>query len=429
MQDLGPDAFPRHLSGLLFDDARAHHWVTAVHDGARARALSPSDALTLGVLLARSSTTGRGETARAAEAALGRSVARRTLRSEVVRDAARLADEVALASSAGRGEGAADTHPWLRDAVPALIGALLRADFPRAWALAEESAPLVAALATRRRDADALVPLLETLVRAARGKQATRSDRVDEDDDGRSAVRASAGARALSAALSAVPSTTLATARAWRLLVDAAPACATGAPDARAPTPLMSAVGRALARVSKSSEDRRDELCGTIESKLNGSARARGVGLELLRAVLSAPERPFPLSHVALSVRWALHAASTVDETRDADEASSKTQEIAHGLAISAAATLVAAARYLAPGRPRGDSRRVARAPLASAGARVALRRGRGCARVHRAGARARAFRRAPASGHGLRAVPRRSGADGARRPRGVQGARDARPD
>jgi hypothetical protein len=84
----------------------------------------------------------------------------------------------------------------------------LRADFPRAWALAEESAPLVAALATRRRDADALVPLLETLVRAARGKQATRSDRVDEDDDGRSAVRASAGARALSAALSAVPSTT-----------------------------------------------------------------------------------------------------------------------------------------------------------------------------------------------------------------------------
>jgi hypothetical protein len=38
-----------------------------------------------------------------------------------------------------------------------------------------------------------------------------------------------------------------------------------------------------------------------------------------------------------------------VDETRDADEASSKTQEIAHGLAISAAATLVAAARYLAP--------------------------------------------------------------------------------
>ena len=70
MQDLGPDAFPRHLSGLLFDDARAHHWVTAVHDGARARALSPSDALTLGVLLARSSTTGRGETARAAEAAL-----------------------------------------------------------------------------------------------------------------------------------------------------------------------------------------------------------------------------------------------------------------------------------------------------------------------------------------------------------------------
>ena len=111
----------------------------------------------------------------------------------------------------------------------------------------------------------------------------------------------------------------------------------------------MSAVGRALARVSKSSEQRRDELCGTIESKLNGSARARGVGLELLRAVLSAPERPFPLSHVALSVRWALHAASAVDETRDVGDTSSETEAIAHGLAISAAATLVAAARYLAP--------------------------------------------------------------------------------
>ena len=209
MQDLGPDAFPRHLSGLLFDDSRAHHWVTAVHDGARTRALSPSDALTLGVLLARCSTTGRGETARAAEAALGRSVARRTLRSNVVRDAARLAEEVAVASSAGRGEGAADTHPWLHDAVPALLGALLRAGFPRAWALAEESAPLVAALATRRRDADALAPLLETLVRAARGTRATRGDGVDEDDESRS-VCASAGARAFSAALSAVPSTTLA---------------------------------------------------------------------------------------------------------------------------------------------------------------------------------------------------------------------------
>ena len=319
-----------------------------MHDGARARALSPSDALTLGVLLARCSTTGRGETARAAEAALGRSVARRTLRSNVVRDAARLAEEVAVASSAGRGEGAADTHPWLHDAVPALFGALFRAGFPRAWALAEESAPLVAALATRRRDADALAPLLETLVRAARGTRATRGDGVDEDDESRSAC-ASAGARAFSAALSAVPSTTLATARVWRLLVDAAPARATGAPDARAPTPLMSAVGRALARVSKSSEQRRDELCGTIESKLNGSARARGVGLELLRAVLSAPERPFPLSHVALSVRWALHAASAVDETRDVGDTSSETEAIAHGLAISAAATLVAAARYLAP--------------------------------------------------------------------------------
>ena len=191
-----------------------------MHDGARARALSPSDALTLGVLLARCSTTGRGETARAAEAALGRSVARRTLRSNVVRDAARLAEEVAVASSAGRGEGAADTHPWLHDAVPALFGALFRAGFPRAWALAEESARRRRA-ATRRRDADALAPLLETLVRAAHGTRATRGDGVDEDDESRSAC-VSAGARVQRGALRGAVDDPR-DARVWRLLVDAAP--------------------------------------------------------------------------------------------------------------------------------------------------------------------------------------------------------------
>jgi hypothetical protein len=91
-----------------------------------------------------------------------------------------------------------------------------------------------------------------------------------------------------------------------------------------------------------------------IESKLNGSARARGAGLDVLRAVLSAPERPFPSSHVALSVRWALHAASSVhekDATRDSEQEAARTTEkkVAHGLVISAAATLIAAARYLAP--------------------------------------------------------------------------------
>ena len=99
--------------------------------------------------------------------------------------------------------------------------------FPSGVGARRESAPPVAALATRRRDADALAPLLETLVRAARGTRATRGDGVDEDDESRS-VCASAGARAFSAALSAVPSTTLASARVWRLLVDAAPARADG---------------------------------------------------------------------------------------------------------------------------------------------------------------------------------------------------------
>ena len=204
MQDLGPDAFPRHLSGLLFDDARAHHWVTAVHDGARARALSPSDALTLGVLLARCSTTGRGETARAAEAALGRSVARRTLRSNVVRDAARLAEEVAVASSAGRGEGAADTHPWLHDAVPALSAVLLRAG-PGVGARRGER---LAAAAPRRGGATPTRrALLETLVRAARARgRAPRGDGVDEDDE-LLGLRLGGRARVQRGA-SAVPSTT-----------------------------------------------------------------------------------------------------------------------------------------------------------------------------------------------------------------------------
>ena len=344
MQDLGPSAVPRHLSGLLFDDVRAQLWVTAVHDGTRARALSPSDALTLGVLLARCSTTGRGETTRAAEATLGRAVARRTLGSNVVRDAGKLAEEVEVASSTEKDQGCDDAHPWLRNAVPALLAALLRSDSPRAWALAEESAPLVAAL-SRQRDADSLMPLLETLVRASRANDMGGA----ENGDGDRVAGAAAAARALNAALSAVPSSTLALPRMWRALVDAAPARQRGPPDACAPTPLMSAVGRALARVSKANEERRDELCGMIESKLNGgSARARGTGLDLLRAVLSAPERPFPLSHVALSVRWALHAASTVDEATTT-EAQDETIVATHGLLISAAATLVAAARYLAP--------------------------------------------------------------------------------
>lgn len=349
MQDLGPSQMPRHLSGLLFDDLRAHQWVAAVYDGVRARALSASDALTIGVLLARCSTTGRDETTRAAEATLGRAVARRTLGSNVVRDAAKLAEEVA--SSAGKGKGGDDAHPWLRDAVPALLGALLCSDSPRAWALAEESAPLVAVI--YQRDAHSLMPLLEMLVRASRASESSDTGDVEDGNgDGDRVAGAAAGARALNAALSAVPSSTLAWPRVWRALVDAAPVRERGSPDARAPTPLMSAVGRALARVSKSNDDRRDELCVTIESKLNGSARARSAGLDLLRAVLSAPERPFPLSHVALSVRWALHAASTVDEsleTTQGEQTKAKRNAVTHGLLISAAATLVAAARYLTP--------------------------------------------------------------------------------
>ena len=235
MQDLGPDAFPRHLSGLLFDDARAHHWVTAVHDMALARARS---------LPATRSPSGScwldaprpvGETARAAEAALGRSVARRTLRSNVVRDAARLAEEVAVASSAGRERrrrGHAPVAP--RRGSRALRCALPRG-FPSGVGARRGERPArrrARDAAARRRRARASAG--DARPRSARGRGPRGATGVDEDDESRSG--ASAGARAFSAACdgrrrpSATGRVALACGRRARARARVP------APDARAPT-------------------------------------------------------------------------------------------------------------------------------------------------------------------------------------------------
>ena len=219
----------------------------------------------------------------------------------------------------------------------------------------------VAALATRRRDADALAPLLETLVRAARGTRATRGDGVDEDDESRS-VCASAGARGSARRSPRCRRRPLATARVWRLLVGRAPA--RKRPDARAPTPLMSAVGRALARVSKSSEQRRDELCGTIESKLNGSrARARGFGVarRLCWRLPSDRSRCRTLrcrcgGRCTLRAQWTRRGMWV---TRPRKPRRSHT-----GWRYRRRRPLVAAARYLAPADLAADSQRLARARL-----------------------------------------------------------------
>ena len=143
MQDLGAAEFPRHLHSLLTDDGRTRQWlVAAAPEDGSSHALSPSDILTFGVLLARDASRGRGTAAGEVEAALERAVANRALGPIGVHHAARLASEIA---SELQGTDALPTpHPWLLDAVPALLAALLRSKSRRTWVLAEESVPLLA---------------------------------------------------------------------------------------------------------------------------------------------------------------------------------------------------------------------------------------------------------------------------------------------
>ena len=77
-----------------------------------------------------------------AEDVLGRAVSSRTLDLTAVNHAARLAAEVG--TSRASVEYSPRALPWLRNALPALLAALLRQSSPRAWALAEESSPILA---------------------------------------------------------------------------------------------------------------------------------------------------------------------------------------------------------------------------------------------------------------------------------------------
>lgn len=363
MQDLGAAEFPRHLHSLLTDDGRTRQWlVAAAPEDGSSHALSPSDILTFGVLLARDASRGRGTAAVEVEAALERAVANRALGPIGVHHAARLASEIA---SELQGTDALPTpHPWLLDAVPALLAALLRSKSRRTWVLAEESVPLLAkflssdarSLDNGNTSGEALMPLLESLVRAARESPSSKSmsSTIQRAADGAGEV---AAARVLASALASTPDASLVSEQPWRLLLDvaASPSRSDGVDDSLSISALMHTLGASLARVARVDETRRRELCGIIEQKLKGSTRARIDGLNLLRAVLSSPEQPFPRSDVALSVRWALHAVSSAKvasrpidsgsglEDFGEDEASFRP----HRLVVLSAAVLVAAARYL----------------------------------------------------------------------------------
>ena len=358
MQDLGPAEAMVHWHGLLADDASARQWLHVVRDAAGVHALSPSDVLTIGILLARSTSSGRGECVPDAEDVLGRAVSSRSLDLTAVNHAARLAAEVG--TSRASVEYSPRALPWLRNALPALLAALLRQSSPRAWALAEESSPILARIAL---DANAfagtvsdgegrIMPLLESLVRASQ-----TAESVSAMENGKTGLRKeAAAARALSSALSVVPEAALGAERPWRLLMDV------GASDASATSgnfemsSVLVAVGGALARVTSVNDARRDELCAAIEQKLKGSTRARASGLDLLRAVLGAPKQPFPHSVIALSVRWALHAVSSAKVSSKPMDSNSDARGVngegavsyPHRLVVSVAAVLVSAARYLA---------------------------------------------------------------------------------
>lgn len=358
MQDLGPAEAVAHWHGLLADDASARQWLRVVRDAAGVHALSPSDMLTIGILLARSASSGRGECVPDAEDALGRAVSSRTLDLTAVHHAARLAAEVGTTRASV--EDPPRALPWLRDALPALLVALLRLPSPRAWALAEESSPILARIAL---DANAfagtasdgeggIMPLLESLVRASQ-----TAGSMPAMEKGKTGVRnEAAAARALSSALAAIPEAALGAERPWRLLMDVGPSDASATSGTFEMSPVLVAVAGALARVASVNDARRDELCAAIEQKLKGSTRARASGLDLLRAVLGAPKQPFPHSAVALSVRWALHAVSSakvsskpMDSNLDAREVNGEgAMSYVHRLVVSAAAVLVSAARYLA---------------------------------------------------------------------------------
>ena len=385
-EERGEEGFKEHLV-VLTNGVRLREWWASLCRGNRyddgddgaSDPLSPSDVLTLGVLLARSSSVGGGDDEveiEEVESALWRAVARKRLGPKRLHSAAFLADE-ASAGASKHSEEANEAkhfafHPWLRVALPELLAALLRSPSPKAWALAEESAPLLARHAAAAAphdahspsDANAIMPLLEALVRSAHVASQAAGERSGAGSSSGSGTRTSdkavadagiagdaAAARVLAAALASVPAATLASSRPWRLLLATVPShVGDEGLDSFAAVPLASAVGRALARAAANDDSRRVELCNAVEKKLLGNIQARAVGLEMLRAVLCSPEQPLSPPDVQLAVRWALHAASSAKVTAPLPQSESPTESAtppAHRLWVSAAAVLVAAAPYL----------------------------------------------------------------------------------
>lgn len=364
------DAFKGHLHRVLSDRARLRGWLDGIgrrEDGLSnvIDPLSPSDVLTLGVLLARSCSSSAddgcdcGQTGIAdVEDALRRAVSR--LGPDLLHSAALLSAEAVTPSRSTKSDPT--FMLWLREALPALLAWLLRSPSPKAWALAEESASLLTQQAFFNTDAytarsnhglsysavqkDTLgvrniMPLLESLVRSANAASQAVAGTAGN----------LAGVRALAAALKAVPAVALASSGPWRLLLDIFLVQAYDELfESSSAVLLISTVGQALARAASADSDRRVELCSVIEQKLLGCIQARGIGLELLRAVLCAPEQPFSPPDVQLAVRWAIHAAASakISTSFESMEMSQRAPGIqAQRLLVSSAAVVMAAAPYL----------------------------------------------------------------------------------
>lgn len=355
--------FARQLLGLLADDTRSKEWLETFCDDRGVSAATAESTLILGTLLARSCSVGDRAAERRAEVALARAVSRKILVPTSLHGAARLAADITsrsglrlhIDSTAIDGAG---LHLWAREALPAIVVGLIRSRSPQAWSLVEESAPLVAGI----EDADwfeapvphsdsngadihsygltSLVRLLESLLRESQARFPGVGGARDET--ARLEI-AEAANRVLFATLTAAPAGVLASDGPWRLLLDMIPARLDGSVDTFRSSPFFLAVGGALARASSADEERRAELCGIIERKLQGSIKSRTTALELLRVILSAQNQPFLQSEVQLSVRWALHAVSSAKLS--SDTGTSETSP--HQLVVLAAAVIISAVSYL----------------------------------------------------------------------------------
>jgi hypothetical protein len=363
--------FSNELLAVLASEERLRDWLASLRDALGRRPLSAADALLIGVVLAKSRSVEHVETVLEVERVLKRAIARKMLDPIALREAASLAVELVASHSkkekpakkraktkAMAGKDDARLSLYVRDALPALVAALLSFRSPKAWALAEESIPfLVAAAPSSSPDAidscdivdahvrDVVMPILESLMRSSLSALRTSTEKIHETEATTKGESRHAGdgvaAHVFATALRSIPEATLAMDGPWRLLLDSLPVRYGGHVDSFDVDPLLSAAGRALARAACVDDARRIELCGVIEQKLKGVTASRAVGLDVLRVMLNGPEQPLSQEDVRLAVRWALHAASSAKVSADTGAMS------AQRLIIPAAAVVIAALPYL----------------------------------------------------------------------------------